>query len=251
MKKTFIAVALATASLVATPTIASELTQQQQTNLGKIESLLADNPELIDGLLTNLNMYLVQQDRQAEMLAKYQDWIFKNPSHTTMGNDDATLTIVNVTDYNCPFCKKLDPVLAQLAEEMPNDVRVVNIYVPLKKQDVEGLGTTSAEFALNVWQEQRESYDQVHQLLVRRPQMHDKSSLTRIADATGTKASLERQQDTRLMIDKNYQMFTELGMRGTPAMIIGDEIIGGYMPIDRLRPIVEDQLKKLKSEKDY
>ncbi|MGF1683748.1 DsbA family protein [Photobacterium minamisatsumaniensis] len=256
MKKTFMAAAIAAASLLATTVFttttvnAESLTTQQQGNLKKIEALLTDNPQLIDGLLTNLNMYLDQQNRQADIMANYQDWIFSNPSHTTMGNDDATLTIVNVTDYNCPYCKRLDTVLEKLTEEMPNDLRVINIYVPLKQQNVKGLGTTSAEFALNVWQEQRDAYEQVHQLLMRKPQKHDKNSLTRIADATGTQVSLERQQETRQMVDKNYKMFTDLGLRGTPAMIIGDEIIGGYLPIDQLRPMVKNQIKQLKAQKE-
>lgn len=131
---------------------------------------------------------------------------------------------------------------------MPNDIRVVNIYVPLKQQDVKGLGTSSAEFALNVWQQNRDAYEQVHQLLVKRPQMHDKTSLSRIAKHTGTEGSLTRQDETRAMIDKNYQMFSELGLRGTPAMIMGTEIIPGYMPIEQLRPIVKAQIAKQQSK---
>ena len=227
---------------------AASLSQSQQENLTKIETVLTENPELIDGLLTSLNLYLDQQNRQSEMMAKYQDWIYSNPQHTSIGKADAALTIVNVTDYNCPYCKKLDPVLEQLVEEMPNDVRVVNIYVPLKQQDVKGLGTSSAEFALNVWQQNREAYEQVHQLLVKRPQMHDKNSLDRIAKHTGTESSLTRQDETRTMIDKNYQMFSELGLRGTPAMIMGTEIIPGYMPIEQLRPIVKAQIAKQQSK---
>ncbi|MGF1683750.1 DsbA family protein [Photobacterium minamisatsumaniensis] len=250
MKKSFIAAAVAVSSLVATPTaFASNLTTQQQDNLSQIEALLEQNPQIIDGLLTSLNMYVDQQNKQGDMLSQYHDWIYKNPSHSTMGNDDATLTIVNVTDYNCPFCKRLNPVLEQLVEEQPDDIRVVNIYVDFHDEDVDALGgTSSAEFALNVWAEQPENYGKVHQMLYRRPQQHDYSSLTRIAEATGTKDSLKRQNVTNEMVEKNHQMFTDIGISGTPGMIIGNEVISGYMPIEQLRPIVEELLAQHQKE---
>lgn len=253
MKKSFIlplvaAVTFSYSSLSLAEALNPSLSQNQQDKLEKIEAVLVDNPDLIDGLLTSLNLYLDQQNRQSEMMAKYQDWIYNNPQNTSMGKADAALTIVNITDFNCPYCKKLDPVLEQLVKEMPDDVRVVNIYVPLKQQDVKGLGTTSAEFALNVWQQDRDAFEKVNQLLVKRPQMHDKNSLTRIAKHTGTENSLTRQDNTRAMIDKNYQMFTELGLRGTPAMLMGTEVIPGYMPIEQLRPIVKAQIAQQQNQ---
>ncbi|MGR5061300.1 DsbA family protein [Photobacterium sp. DNB22_13_2] len=247
MKKSFIlpllaAVTFSYSSISFAEPLTHNLNKDQQGKLDKIEAVLVENPDLIDGLLTSLNLYLDQQNRQSEMMAKYQDWIYNNPQQTMIGKADAALTIVNITDFNCPYCKKLDPVLEQLVKEMPNDVRVVNIYVPLKQQDVKGLGTTSAEFALNVWQQDRDAFELVNQLLVKRPQVHDKNSMTRIAKHTGTEKSLTRQAETRAMIDKNYQMFTELGLRGTPAMIMGTEVFPGYMPIEQLRPIVKAQV---------
>ncbi len=45
--------------------------------------------------------------------------------------------IVNFTDYNCPYCKRLDGELTKLVANY-KDVKVINIYVPLKQQVIEG-----------------------------------------------------------------------------------------------------------------
>jgi len=45
-------------------------------------------------------------------------------------------------------------------------------------------------------------------------------------------------------LDKNYEYFTRLGLRGTPAIIINDQVIPGYVPFEELEKVIDQELKK-------
>lgn len=51
------------------------------------------------------------------------DWVFGPP--------DAAVTILEYSDMQCPYCALLDPVLAQLRKDFPDDVRYVFRHFPL------------------------------------------------------------------------------------------------------------------------
>ncbi len=130
-----------------------------------------------------------------------------------------------------PFCKRLEGELVKVGKEYPQ-IKVLNLNVSFKEQ-YEKNGYNSASYALNVWQNQRDKYEQVHELLVKN-RAHMMRSLKQIAKKTGTEAQLVDDKETKALLDKNYQYFTQLGLRGTPALIINDQIIPGYVPFDEL-----------------
>ena len=57
--------------------------------------------------------------------------LFHNPATPRLGAGDAALTVVVFTDYNCPYCKRLDPLLEQLVERNPQ-VAVAFKLLPFK-----------------------------------------------------------------------------------------------------------------------
>lgn len=52
------------------------------------------------------------------------------PGHQ-IGPDDARVTIVEWSDFQCPFCARSAPVLAHIHEKYGNDVRIVYRHLPL------------------------------------------------------------------------------------------------------------------------
>ncbi len=54
-----------------------------------------------------------------------KEMILNDPAAPTGGNPGGDVTIVNFTDYNCPYCKKVAPVLARVIEE---DGRIRHVY---------------------------------------------------------------------------------------------------------------------------
>ena len=66
---------------------------------------------------------------------------FRNPTvakvETTgapsKGSSTARVTLIEFVDYECPHCKRVQPVLRQAVDEFPNDVRVVMKHYPLSQ----------------------------------------------------------------------------------------------------------------------
>ncbi|WP_394246140.1 DsbA family protein [Vibrio profundi] len=242
MKKLLISTLIA-ATFVSTWASAETLTESQEKQLIEINELLRSNPSVIESLHESLEQYVASQAQFKNVKEQSHDWLYNTPEHSITGNPNGKSVIINFTDYNCPFCKKMEVVLAQLAEEN-NDLKVVNIYVPLQQQLVAGIDTNSALYALNVWREQPEAFIQVHDLLVAKNGRHTKQSLEAVAKKTDTIDLLKTSDEQQMIIARNYQTFTALGLGGTPGMLIGDQVIPGYVPYEKLKEVIEAEFSK-------
>lgn len=245
MKKKLIPIMALVMALFSTQALAQKaaLATGDKEKLSEIVTMLEQHPSLIAGLHQSLTAYLSQQQQFDAVLQDNHDYLYNNPDHPQFGGKDAELVIINFSDYSCPFCKRLDPVLHEIA--MKNAaVRVVNVLVPLK--EMHGLlpDINSASLAINVWKNDRENFLDVHQLLLKKPSAHDLRSVKRVAKETGTDKFAENNSETHAMLEKNYQLFNQLGLRGTPAMIINDQVVPGYLPEEKLQAIIDQHLNK-------
>ena len=227
-------------SLPVTARQAATLPQATEQKINDISQMLRDNPQVVDDLHESLQRYVHQQNQFDAVLKQHHDYIYNNPDQPSYGAKQPKLTIAFFTDYSCPWCKKLTPVLQQLADKYP-ELKVVDILVPLKEINSD---ENSASYALNTWQNQPTKFAQVSELLVNKPGSHNPGSLLRVAKKTDTRQQLEPQDKTHQQVTKNYQLFAQLGLQGTPAMLIGDQVIPGYLPIEKLEPIIQAQLAK-------
>ncbi|WP_286807604.1 MULTISPECIES: DsbA family protein [unclassified Marinimicrobium] len=216
---------------------ADSLTETQEEQLKTLDTLLRDNPEIIDSLVTSVQRHLEQQKNSATALEDQREWM-NDARHPALGNLEGERVLVVFNDYNCPFCKRLEPVLAQAIEEYP-DLKVINVFLPLRQQSVEGLNTNSAQFAMQVWQEAPGKFPEVHRRLMGKSGMHTARSLRDVAKATETEAQLERSAGQGAQVQENYGVFTGLGLRGTPSLVAGDEVVPGFVPYERLKPLLE------------
>ncbi|WP_332419987.1 DsbA family protein [Vibrio metschnikovii] len=219
---------------------AAALTVEQTKQLADIEQILQRNPQVIDNLHSTLRMYEQQANRFEQVLKDNQAYLYNNPDHPSFGAQDPELTLVFFTDYSCPWCKKLDPVLHELVKRYPT-IKVVSVLVPLKELDSP---VNSASYALNLWQMDQQKFTQADKLLVKKPGAHNPQSLLQVAQKTDTSQALNAQEKTQQQLAKNYQLFSELGLNGTPALLIGQQIIPGYLPLDKLEPLIREKLAK-------
>ncbi len=69
------------------------------------------------------------QEKQIENLIHAA--LFNDPASPRIGAKHPKLTLVNFTDYNCPYCKQLDPMLEKIVQKYP-DVAVIIKPLPFK-----------------------------------------------------------------------------------------------------------------------
>ncbi|CAK2993574.1 DsbA family protein [Vibrio crassostreae] len=237
MKKLLIST-LILSSLMSTNAFA-ELSKEQTQQLEEINQFLKENPSTISGLHTSLEQYVAGQAQAKKAQAESHDWLYNNDAHPITGNPDGKSVIINFTDYNCPYCKRLEKGLAQLVSEN-SDIKVINVYLSFKQQQVDGLNTNASLYAMKVWQDKPEAFPEVNRLLMAKSGIHTKSSLEAVAKKTGTETELKTTQEQNQVLTTNHQTFSALGLTGTPTMMMNGNVLPGYVPYDRLKDIVDD-----------
>jgi protein-disulfide isomerase len=242
MKSLLLSTSIAASLLFSSLVSAENISATQQKQLSEITDLLEHNPEIIEGLYTNLTKYVESQGTISNTLKEHHDYLYNNPMHPYFGSESPKLTVINFTDYNCPYCKRLESGLVEMLNKYP-EIRVVNIDLPFQQPMIPDLKTNTAWYALNVWENDRPAFAEVHRLMMAKPSRHDSESIMKIAQMTGTEAALAPTERKKQLVEKNERIFSQLGLRGTPALIIGNEIIPGAIPQAQLDGLIKAQLK--------
>ncbi len=219
---------------------AQSLSPQQEQDLIAIEQLLRENPAVIGNIRDGLEHFVEQQKAQQSAFETYYPWLYESGQHPVIGDPNAKHSIVIFTDYNCPFCKKLEPGIERIVKNYPS-VNVINVIVPLRQQGVAGLSTNSALYGLNVWLNAPEDYYGVHTLLMKKSGMHDASSLRAIAKRSETQSLLKTDNRVEQIVTRNMEAFRDLGFRGTPTIMIGVQWVPGYIEYPKLEALVKEQ----------
>ncbi|HJL18196.1 MAG TPA: thioredoxin domain-containing protein [Sandaracinaceae bacterium LLY-WYZ-13_1] len=160
------------------------------------------------------------------------------------GPDDALVTIVMWSDYQCPFCKRAEPTVSRLLNEHPDDLRVVWRDNPLPFHD----NAMPAAIAAREAHEQGgdEKFWEMHDLLFENNQSLGRADLERYAQQIGLnmeqfRAALD-DNEHRDAIQADQRAAQQLGARGTPAFFINGRQLMGAQPYDRFNQIVTEEL---------
>ena len=211
----------------------------QSQQLEQINELLKQNPEVIPSVLNSLQQYISSKKTAEQAQREHGKWLLDNDdAHPWFGAENGDVPVIVFTDYDCPYCKRLEPHLQKLVDEFPQ-VKVINVLVPLRQQSVQGGKLNPANFALNVWQNQPEQFAEVHDLLYKKNGLHTGKSLEQIARKTGTRSQLDSPKATPTIIEGNYRVFSDFQLRGTPAIMVGGQTIPGYVEYAELKKIVQ------------
>lgn len=143
--------------------------------------------------------------------------------------------MVYFTDFNCPYCKKIEPSLNKLIEEFPQ-LKIIIKMVPLQ-----GEGSQMAvDFAQTVWLNEPEKYLKVKDMLMSSPRGLDAAAIAKVAKLTDTERWVGN-TDERVakMVDDNINLMNYLGIGGTPSMIVADTLIPGLVPYEELKAQLE------------
>jgi protein-disulfide isomerase len=158
------------------------------------------------------------------------------------GNVGATTWIVEVSDFQCPFCKMWhDSVYPTLKREFIDrgQVRLAYINFPLK-QHANALPTAQAAMCAAAQGRFWPMHDALFASQARWAAQSDASAtLESLAKAAGV--NLPEWRDCvrggvmQRLISADRQRGTDAGVSSTPSFFIGDEVISGVAPLDSFR----------------
>ena len=159
------------------------------------------------------------------------------------GAKDALVTIVQFSDFQCPFCSRVEPTIDKIMEEYKGKVRVAWRNKALPFHD-KAKPAAIASMAAN----QQGKFWPMHDILFKNQQNLDAASLEKYAkeiglDMTKFKAAL---QDKKLQdaVEADIAMGDKLGARGTPAFFINGSFLSGAQPFENFKSRIDEQLKK-------
>jgi protein-disulfide isomerase len=161
-----------------------------------------------------------------------------------VGPADALVTVVKAQDYDCQFCYRSEPTMAQLLADYPGKLRVVykDYVVHPQTATLPALAACAAQAQGRFAEFNAALWDKAFNKDTGEPMMVQlakelKLDLTRFsADMKGPacKQALARDQE----------QLNAVGVSGTPSFFINGRYLAGARPLEQFKQLVDEELKK-------
>jgi protein-disulfide isomerase len=147
-----------------------------------------------------------------------------DPADPAVGNPKGDVTIVEFFDTRCPYCRHINPTIAQVLEQDP--------HVKLVFKDLPILGPASVLGSKALLAAQRQGgYDKLRTALMQAPPDTTIDMIQSLATDAGLDwPRLQRDMNDPAIakrLDANVQLAHDIGIDGTPVLVIGDAMIPG------------------------
>lgn len=215
-----------------------QFNEEQTEAIGEIvRDYLVTNPEVIIEAMEayQQNRAEIEARQFEENLSGHSEKLFNNPDAPFEGNPDGNITVVEFFDYNCGYCKKaLTDVVTLLGED--KNVKVVFLEMPILSE----ASREAARWALAA--DKQGKYYDYHVALMSHSGPKNAASFEKIGKDLGLDIEQLRKdaKDPAIQaaIDENLAIAQSLGIRGTPAFVIGDTLAPGYLGTEGLKAAV-------------
>ncbi len=165
------------------------------------------------------------------------------------GPDDALVTIVEISDFECPFCGRVEPTLKSVEDKYGKDVRVVwmNNPLPFHKN-----AKPAANAALEAHaQKGDKGFWAMHEKMF----ANQKALTTENLEKWAKELGLNMSKFKKALADDKYgktiqeqqALASSLGARGTPAFFINGRNLRGAQPLPAFTAVIDEELAKAKA----
>ncbi len=205
-----------------------------------LKEFIQNNPEFI---IDVLRKYQDEQNKiEQEKISQQNNSNIINlnlfDNSMIIGNKNATKIIYEFVDYNCGYCLKFHQQVLSVLNEDQN-TKLVIMQMPI-------LGESSISFSkIAVAASFQNKFEAVHNYL------YSSDRKSKIADILGDLflmnidiAQLEKDmnsEEVSKVILSHEQFVNDFKFNGTPAIIIGETIIPGYIEKDKIIEILENE----------
>jgi protein-disulfide isomerase len=162
------------------------------------------------------------------------------------GTEDAPVTIVKFEDYQCPYCKQVQPIFRELLSRYNGKIKLVHKDLPLEA--IHPLARPTAE-AARCATEQGKFWNYHDKLYASAPKL-SAEDLKNYAKELGLNLGLfDRCFATgkyRVIVEKDISDGVQLGLTGTPTFFINGREISGAQPLETFVTMIDEELGKAK-----
>jgi protein-disulfide isomerase len=209
----------------------------------RVRAYLLEHPEVIMEAVERYQerKRAAEQSETQVVLKTRADEVFRDPDSPVGGNANGDVTLVEFFDYNCPYCRRVGPLMIQ-AEAADAKLRIVYKEFPI-------LGPNSVFAAKAALAAHRQGkYVAFHKALMSVEGAADKDKVLVVAIKVGLDLDrLKRDMEDpaiQKMIDRNLALAQALRINGTPSFVAGDQIVRGAVDLNTLQVLIREAREK-------
>jgi protein-disulfide isomerase len=159
------------------------------------------------------------------------------------GPASAPVTIVEFSDFHCPFCRAAQPTLDALLARYPGQLRLVYRHFPLDSLHPQARRAAEAAWCAA----QQDKFWPFHDELYKSGPETGPDTLSRLA----TEAGLDKGRFDQCLasgkagpaVEADVEEGTKFGVTGTPGFFINGRALSGNQPIDAFVSVIDEELK--------
>jgi protein-disulfide isomerase len=160
------------------------------------------------------------------------------------GPDDAAVTIVEFSDFQCPYCQRAVPTIEQILEKYPTQVRIVFRHLPLDTiHDRAKPAAVASHCAGN-----QDKFWDYHDVLFDNNRALSDEDLERYAADMGLDMEAFKQcvsdPESHQIVDNDAVAAASLGLTGTPAFFVNGIPLTGAQPLEKFSAIIDEELAR-------
>ena len=214
--------------------------QQRQAIEGIVKEYLLKNPELLQEVIAELEQrqQAAQQTAQANALKEAREILVNSPHGVVAGNPQGDVTLVEFFDFNCGYCKRALTDLKALVKNDPK-LRVVLKDFPVLGPD----SVEASRVALAAKQQLKgdKLFDYHVKLMETRGRVNGERAIAVAREMGADIGRLQKDMESdevKRAIQENVSLADRLGLTGTPAFVIGEEVVSGAVGVEPLRKAI-------------
>ena len=169
---------------------------------------------------------------------KYEVEVGPSPKR---GSDSAAVKIVEWSDFQCPFCRRVGPTLDQLEKEYGEKVQIVFKHMPLTMHTKARPAHAAAEAA-----GMQGKFWEMHDKIFADQRGMSEERYVEYATELGLDVEQFKKDAASDKVDKrisaDYAQGTKLGVTGTPAFFVNGRFLSGAQPFASFKKLVDEEL---------
>jgi protein-disulfide isomerase len=160
------------------------------------------------------------------------------------GNPDAAITIVEFSDFQCPYCAKATSTVDQVMQEFGDEVRLVYMHLPL--ESIHPWAMNAAVAATCAAAQDDGAFWKLHDFFFQNQgSINGNNLISKSSNALGGSeidmtefAACLDSDSARSIVSEHMKIGQGLGLSGTPAFFVNGRMINGSQPIDHFREAI-------------
>jgi protein-disulfide isomerase len=159
------------------------------------------------------------------------------------GPENAEVTVVEFSDFQCPFCSRVTPTLDQIQKEYGDQVRIVFKHLPLQMHTKAPAAHAAAEAA-----HRQDKFWEMHDAIFANQREMSPEKYVEYAAEIGLDVEQFKRDvaaaEVKQKVDADAREAAALGVSGTPGFFINGKFLSGARPFDSFKEVIDGELEQ-------